>query len=154
MLQATRIRIGSEAPNFIAVLTEGKIDFHEYMGHQWIVLFSHPADFTPVCTTSGSFARLCRDFSKRGAKLIGLSTEDMEDHKAWIRDTEDVTSGGAKFTYIIADADRKVAFLYDMCSASDFENIGKGIIPNSRMLYWLLIQLKGKINHDLSCLNW
>lgn len=132
-----RIRIGSEAPNFVADTTEGKIDFHEYIGNQWIVLFSHPADFTPVCTTElGAFARLAPEFSERGAKLIGLSTEGVESHKAWIKDIEDVTSGGAKFTYpIIADADRKVAFLYDMCSASDFENIGKGMVPTVRSVF-------------------
>lgn len=132
-----RIRIGSEAPNFTADTTEGKIDFHEYIGNQWIVLFSHPADFTPVCTTElGAFARLAPEFSKRDVKLIGLSTEGVESHKAWIKDIEDVTSGGAKFSYpIIADADRKVAFLYDMCSESDFQNIGKGMVPTVRSVF-------------------
>lgn len=132
-----RIRIGSEAPNFTADTTEGKIDFHEYIGNQWIVLFSHPADFTPVCTTElGAFARLAPEFNKRGVKLIGLSTEGVESHKSWIKDIEDVSSGGAKFTYpIIADADRKVAFLYDMCSESDFQNIGKGMVPTVRSVF-------------------
>lgn len=132
-----RIRIGSEAPNFVAETTEGKIDFHEYIGNKWVVLFSHPADFTPVCTTElGAFARLEPEFTKRDVKLIGLSTEGVQSHKDWIKDIEDVTSGGAKFTYpIIADADRKVAFLYDMCSAEDFNNIGKGMVPTVRSVF-------------------
>lgn len=132
-----RIRIGSQAPNFVAETTEGKIDFHEYIGKQWVVLFSHPADFTPVCTTElGAFARLEPEFNKRGVKLIGLSTEGVQSHNDWIKDIEDVTSGGAKFTYpIIADADRKVAFLYDMCSADDFQNIGKGMVSTVRSVF-------------------
>lgn len=132
-----RIRIGSEAPNFVAETTKGKIDFHEYIGNDWVVLFSHPADFTPVCTTElGAFAKLEPEFSKRGVKLIGLSTEGVESHNKWIKDIEDVTSGGAKFGYpIIADSDRKVAFLYDMCSADDFQKLSKGMVPTVRSVF-------------------
>ncbi|KAK7678783.1 peroxiredoxin 1 [Cerrena zonata] len=132
-----RVRIGSTAPNFTVDTTEGEIDFHKYIGDQWVVLFSHPADFTPVCTTElGAFARLKPEFDQRNVKLIGLSTEGVESHKAWIKDMEDVTTGGAKFSYpIIADSDKKVAFLYDMLSEEDFNKIGGGMVPTVRSVF-------------------
>lgn len=132
-----RIRIGSVAPNFTADTTKGKIDFHDYIGNNWVVLFSHPADFTPVCTTElGAFARLEPEFTKRGVKLIGLSTEGVESHKAWVKDIEDVATSGSRFNYpIIGDEGKEVAFLYDMCTASDFENLKLGIVPTVRSVF-------------------
>lgn len=132
-----RIRIGSQAPNFTAATTAGEVDFHSYIGDNWVVLFSHPADFTPVCTTElGAFAKLEPEFTKRGVKLIGLSTEGVESHKAWIKDIEDVATGGIKFSYpIIADASKEVAFKYDMLSEQEFNNINSGMVPTVRSVF-------------------
>jgi len=108
------IRLGDEAPNFQADSTEGRIDFHEYIGDSWCVLFSHPKDFTPVCTTElGYMARIKPEFDKRGVKIIGLSVDPVEDHVKWSKDIE-ATQGTAPNYPLIADPDRKVADLYDM----------------------------------------
>ena len=108
------IRLGDEAPNFTADTTEGTIDFHEYLGDGWGVLFSHPKDFTPVCTTElGRVAQLKPEFDKRNTKVIAVSVDDVDSHGRWAGDIEDVT--GAKLNYpIIGDPDRKVSDLYGM----------------------------------------
>lgn len=108
------LRINSEAPNFTAETTEGKIDFHKWIGNGWAVLFSHPKDFTPVCTTElGYMASLKPEFEKRNCKVIGLSVDSVEDHLLWLRDIEE--TAGQKVTYpLIGDSDLKVAKLYDM----------------------------------------
>ena len=108
------LRINSEAPNFVADTTEGKIDFHQWIGDGWAVLFSHPKDFTPVCTTElGSVARLKAEFDKRNTKVIGLSVDSVEDHKRWVKDIEETQ--GAAVTYpLIGDPELKVAKLYNM----------------------------------------
>ncbi len=108
------LRLGDEAPNFKAETTEGDIDFHEWGGDQWVVLFSHPADFTPVCTTEiGRAATLSDEFGKRNAKRIVLSVDPLDDHHEWIKDVEDTQN--TKMDYpIIADPDHKVAEMYDM----------------------------------------
>ena len=88
------LRINDDAPNFIADTTEGKIDFHEWKGDSWAVLFSHPKDFTPVCTTElGRLAQLKSEFEKRGTKVIGLSVDSVESHDRWIGDIEESKSG-------------------------------------------------------------
>ncbi|KAK9481247.1 AhpC/TSA family thioredoxin peroxidase [Lipomyces japonicus] len=122
-----RLRLGSTAPNFKAETTEGAIDFHEFIGDSWTILFSHPADFTPVCTTElGAFAKLQPEFAARNTKLIGLSANGLESHADWIKDIEEVSTGGTKFNFpIIADADRKVAYLYDMVDHQDLANVDK-----------------------------
>lgn len=132
-----RIRIGSTAPNFQADTTQGKIDFHEFIGNNWVVLFSHPADFTPVCTTElGAFAKLAPEFEKRGVKMIGLSAEDVDSHQKWIKDIEDVATGGAKFGYpIIGDGKKEVAFKYDMVTEEDFAKINTGMIATVRSVF-------------------
>ena len=132
-----RIRIGSTAPNFQADTTQGKIDFHEFIGNNWVVLFSHPADFTPVCTTElGAFAKLAPEFKERGVKMIGLSTEGVESHNDWIKDIEEVATDGAKFGYpIIADASKEVAFKYDMVTEEDFANINSGMVATVRSVF-------------------
>ncbi len=108
------IRLGDEAPDFTAETTEGTIDFHEWKDGSWAVLFSHPADFTPVCTTElGRTAALKSEFDKRGVKAIGVSVDKLEDHRGWAPDIEEV--GGIPVNFpIIADPDRKVSELYDM----------------------------------------
>ena len=89
------LRIGDEAPNFTAQTTQGPIDFHQWIGNQWVVLFSHPKDFTPVCTTElGYMARIKPEFDKRNTKIIGLSVDSVEDHKRWAGDIEE-TQGDA-----------------------------------------------------------
>src|SRR5687768_374154 len=108
------IRLGDEAPNFTAQTTQGEIDFHEWLGDSWGVLFSHPKDYTPVCTTElGMAARMKPEFDKRGVKIIGLSVDPLESHTGWEKDIEE-TQGTAVNFPMIADPDRKVADLYDM----------------------------------------
>ena len=108
------LRLGDDAPNFTAETTEGKIDFYDWKGDSWAVLFSHPKDFTPVCTTElGYTAKLKPEFEKRGVKVIGLSVDPLEDHVKWSKDIEE-TQGTAPNFPMIADKDRKVADLYDM----------------------------------------
>ncbi len=112
------MRIGDEAPNFTAQTTEGQLDFHQWIGSSWAVLFSHPKDFTPVCTTElGTMARLKPEFDKRNAKIIGLSVDSVEDHHRWSKDIAE-TQGTAPNYPMIADADYKVAQAYDMLPAS------------------------------------
>jgi peroxiredoxin (alkyl hydroperoxide reductase subunit C) len=132
-----RLRIGSVAPNFKAETTEGTIDFHNWIGDSWTVFFSHPADFTPVCTTElGAFAALKEEFAQRNVKLIGLSAEGVESHKAWIKDIEDVTADLKNFSFpIIADVDREVSFLYDMVDEEGFKNLNGGIVQTIRSVY-------------------
>jgi glutaredoxin/glutathione-dependent peroxiredoxin len=120
-----RLRLGSIAPNFQAETTRGKIDFHQWLDNSWAILFSHPADFTPVCTTElGAFARLKDEFEKRGVKMIGLSANDLSSHDKWIADINDISNTNLQFP-IIADADRKVAWLYDMISQDDLDALAK-----------------------------
>ncbi|ORY12646.1 thioredoxin-like protein [Clohesyomyces aquaticus] len=131
-----RLRLGSLAPNFQAKTTHGDIDFHEFIGDSWAILFSHPADFTPVCTTElGAFAKLKDEFDHRGVKMIGLSAQDLTSHDQWVADINEVCNTNVQFP-IIADADRKVAFLYDMISQDDLDNIKeKGIAFTIRAVY-------------------
>ncbi|GGI09573.1 peroxiredoxin [Egicoccus halophilus] len=108
------IRLGDEAPNFTAPTTEGELNFHDWKGDDWAVLFSHPKDYTPVCTTElGAVANLKDEFDKRGVKVIGLSVSPLEDHEGWDKDIEE-TQGTALNFPLIADPERKVADLYDM----------------------------------------
>lgn len=122
------LRLGSKAPNFQSDTSNGPIDFYEWAGDSWVVLFSHPDDFTPVCTTElGAFAKLEPDFAKRGVKLIGLSANDTSSHKAWIKDINEV--GNTNLTFpIISDPLRKVALTYDMIDYQDATNVdNKGV---------------------------
>ena len=108
------IQLGDEAPDFTADTTEGSIDFHEYLGEGWGVLFSHPADFTPVCTTElGAVAKLKDEFEKRGTKVIGLSVDPLDSHARWASDIADVTGARPNFP-LIADPERAIADLYGM----------------------------------------
>ena len=113
------IRLGDVAPDFSADSTEGKINFHEWIGNGWAILFSHPKDFTPVCTTElGYMAGLKPEFDKRNCKIIGLSVDPVSDHKAWVKDIQE-TQGHAPSYPLIGDPDLAVAKLYDMLPASE-----------------------------------
>ena len=108
------VRIGDEAPDFSTETTQGMINFHEWIGEGWAILFSHPKDFTPVCTTElGYMAGLKPEFEKRSCKVIGLSVDPVTDHKEWIKDIEE-TQGHALTYPLIGDTDLKIAKLYDM----------------------------------------
>jgi alkyl hydroperoxide reductase subunit AhpC len=108
------VQIGDTAPDFTQETTEGSIQFHQWAGDSWVVLFSHPKDFTPVCTTElGTVAKLKPEFDKRNVKVIGLSVDGLSDHSGWSKDIEE-TQGAALNFPLIADADRKVSTLYGM----------------------------------------
>ena len=113
------VRINDTAPNFKAQTTQGPIDFHEWIGDKWAILFSHPKDFTPVCTTElGYMAKIEPEFTKRNAKLIGLSVDPVDSHSRWLADIEETQ--GAKVNYpIIGDSDLAVSKLYDMLPAEE-----------------------------------
>jgi alkyl hydroperoxide reductase subunit AhpC len=112
------IRINDDAPDFTAESTEGTINFHQWKGDSWAVLFSHPKDFTPVCTTElGAVAGLKPEFDKRGVKVIGLSVDPVDSHERWVDDIEDVTGNALNFP-LVADPDHSVAEAYDMLPAT------------------------------------
>jgi alkyl hydroperoxide reductase subunit AhpC len=111
------LRINDVAPDFTAETTHGTIHFHEWIGDNWAVLFSHPKDFTPVCTTElGAVAGLEADFARRGAKVIGLSVDPVENHGKWVGDIRDVTGSTVNYP-IIGDTELKIAKLYDMLAS-------------------------------------
>jgi thioredoxin-dependent peroxiredoxin len=111
------LRIGDRAPDFEADTTKGRIKFHDYIGDGWAVLFSHPKNFTPVCTTElGAVARLEPEFTKRNTKVIGLSVDPVSDHERWMADIRDVTGGDVRYP-LIGDSDLAVAKLYEMLPA-------------------------------------
>jgi alkyl hydroperoxide reductase subunit AhpC len=143
------LRLGTVAPNFQADTTNGPIDFHEFVGDKWVVFFSHPEDYTPVCTTElGAFAKLEPEFTKRGVKLIGLSANTLGSHEGWIKDIDEVTGGKVSFP-IIADKERKVAYLYDMIDYQDTTNVDeKGIAFTIRSVF--IIDPSKKIRTILS----
>ena len=115
------LRIGETAPNFDVETTNGKINFHDWIGDSWAFFFSHPADYTPVCTTEmGRTAQLADEFAKRNTKPIGLSTDTVEEHKTWILDVNDTQNTNLTFP-IVADPDLKIAKLYEMIPPSESE---------------------------------
>ena len=122
------LRINDIAPDFEADTTQGRIRFHEWIGDNWAVLFSHPKDFTPVCTTElGAMAGLEREFAKRGAKIIGLSVDPVDSHSKWAKDIQDVTGNAVNYP-MIGDPQLKVAKLYDMLPAEE-GNSSEGRTP-------------------------
>jgi alkyl hydroperoxide reductase subunit AhpC len=149
------LRIGATAPDFEADTTQGRIHFHQWLGDSWGILFSHPKDFTPVCTTElGYLAKLQPEFEKRNTKVIGLSVDPVEDHNRWLGDVEGY--GGAKVNYpIIADHDLKVAKAYDMLpeDAGDTSQ-GRTAATNATVRTVYVIgpdkQVKATLNYPMS----
>jgi len=117
------IRLGDEAPNFTAQTSEGEINFHEWLGESWGILFSHPADYTPVCTTElGTVAKYQSEFKKRNVKTVALSVDGVPSHKGWIKDINETQNTTVDFP-IIADEDKKVSNLYDMIHPNTDNNL-------------------------------
>ncbi|MEZ5026364.1 MAG: peroxiredoxin [Chitinophagales bacterium] len=115
------LRLGDVAPDFFAETTAGPVNFHEWMGDQWTILFSHPADFTPVCTTElGYTAKLKEEFAKRNAKAIAVSVDSLDSHNGWVKDIEETQNVSMNFP-IIADPEKKVATLYGMMHPNESE---------------------------------
>lgn len=150
------LRINSEAPNFTAETTQGKIDFHQWIGDGWAILFSHPKDFTPVCTTElGAVAKLKPEFDKRGTKVIGLSVDPVDSHSRWAKDIEE-TQGAAVNYPIIGDPQLKVAKLYEMLPA-DTGDTSEGRTPadNATVRSVFLIgpdkKIKAMFTYPMAC---
>jgi alkyl hydroperoxide reductase subunit AhpC len=128
---AMSLRINSEAPDFIAQTTQGTISFHDWMGNSWAILFSHPKDFTPVCTTElGYMAGLAPQFTQRNTKIIGLSVDPVTDHANWAKDIEE-TQGHAITYPMIGDPELRVAKLYDMLPAEADSSTGRTAADNA-----------------------
>ena len=149
------LRINSEAPDFTAETTEGTINFHEWIGDGWAILFSHPKDFTPVCTTElGYMASLKSEFEKRNCKVIGLSIDSVADHDEWLKDIEE-TQGHAVNYPLIGDPELKVAKLYDMLPADAGESSeGRTAVDNATARTVFLIgpdkQIKAMLIYPMS----
>lgn len=117
------LRLGDTAPNFKAETTEGQIDFHDWLGDDWGMLFSHPADFTPVCTTElGAMAKIKPEFDRRGVKVLAVSVDPVDSHRKWIKDINETQHTNVNFP-IIGDPDHKVAELYDMIHPKELNNM-------------------------------
>lgn len=117
------LRLGDQAPNFCAKTTMGSIDFYEWLGNSWGVLFSHPKDYTPVCTTElGTVSKIMPEFKKRNVKVIGLSVDPLQDHHGWINDINETQNTEVNFP-LIADHDKKIATLYDMIHPNALNNL-------------------------------
>ncbi len=117
------LRLGDEAPNFTAETTEGTINFHEWLGSGWGILFSHPKDYTPVCTTElGAMAKIVEEFKKRNVKVIAISVDQLDSHKGWIKDINETQNCTVSYP-LIADPEKKVATLYDMIHPNALDNM-------------------------------
>lgn len=117
------IRLGDEAPNFTAETTQGTVNFHEWLGDGWGILFSHPKDFTPVCTTElGTMANMMEEFKKRNVKVLAVSVDPLDSHKGWVKDINETQHCNVSYP-IIADPERKVANLYDMIHPNALDNM-------------------------------
>ncbi|WP_342349885.1 peroxiredoxin [uncultured Nitrospira sp.] len=117
------IRLGDEAPNFTAETTQGTVNFHEWLGNGWGILFSHPKDFTPVCTTElGTMANMTEEFKKRNVKVLAISVDPLDSHNGWIKDINETQHCTVSYP-IIADPEKKVANLYDMIHPNALDNM-------------------------------
>ena len=145
------LRINDTAPDFTASTTEGTVNFHEWMGDGWAMLFSHPKDFTPVCATElGSVAQLKNEFAVRDCKVIGISLDKVEDHIKWASDIEDIA--GTKLNFpVIADEDLKIAKLYDMLPADQGDtSVGRTAADNQTVRMVFLVGPDKKIKMNLA----
>jgi len=145
------LRINDTAPDFTASTTEGTVNFHEWMGDGWAMLFSHPKDFTPVCATElGSVAQLKNEFAARDCKVIGISLDKVEDHMKWASDIEDIA--GTKLNFpVIADEDLKIAKLYDMLPADQGDtSVGRTAVDNQTVRVVFLVGPDKKIKMHLA----
>ena len=146
------IRLGDDAPDFTAETTEGTINFHEWLGDSWGVLFSHPKDYTPVCTTElGYMAKIKPEFDKRNVKIVGLSVDPLDKHEGWAKDIEE-TQGAAPNYPLISDPDKKVADLYDMIhpNASDTATVRSVFVigPDKKIKLVLVYPMSTGRNFD------
>ena len=144
------LRINDTAPDFEAETTQGKIRFHDWIGDKWAILFSHPKDFTPVCTTElGYMAKIEPEFTKRNAKLIGLSADPVDRHESWSKDIEETQ--GAKVKYpMIGDSELKVAKLYNMLPADEVASDGRTPANNATVRSVFVIGPDKKIKLTLT----
>ena len=144
------LKINEIAPNFNASTTNGEVNFHEWIADSWVILFSHPKDFTPVCTTElGYMASIESEFTKRNCKLIGLSIDSLDDHNLWKKDIEDVQ--GASVNYpLIADEDLKIAKLYNMLPAEEKADSSRTAMNNATVRSVFLIDPDKKIRMMLT----
>ncbi len=140
------LRLGDTAPNFVAETTEGRIRFHDWLGESWGILFSHPKDFTPVCTTElGAMAGLKSEFDRRNVKIVGLSVDPVSDHIRWRQDIEDVTGHAVNYP-LAGDSDLKVAKLYGMLPANEGETpAGRTAVHNQTVRSVFVIDSAKKI---------
>lgn len=144
------LKINEVAPNFVAITTHGKIDFHEWIGESWVILFSHPKDFTPVCTTElGYMASIENEFTKRNCKLIGLSIDSVEDHNLWKKDIEEVQGTSVNYP-LIADENLNIAKLYNMLPADEEPGKSRTAMTNATVRSIFLIDTEKKIRMMLT----
>jgi len=144
------LKINEIAPNFNASTTHGEVDFHEWIANSWVILFSHPKDFTPVCTTElGYMASIENEFTKRNCKLIGLSIDSLEDHNLWKKDIEDVQGSSVNYP-LIADEDLKIAKLYNMLPAEEKADSSRTAMNNATVRSVFLIDPDKKIRMMLT----
>jgi len=150
------LRINSEAPDFTAETTQGKINFHQWIGNGWAILFAHPKDFTPVCTTElGYMARLKSEFDRRNCKIVGLSEDPVDNHSRWANDIEETQGYAVKYP-IIGDPQLKVAKLYDMLSAEAGDSSeGRTPADNATVRAVFVIgpdkKIKAMLTYPLTC---
>ena len=144
------LKINAIAPNFTATTTNGEINFHEWITDSWVILFSHPKDFTPVCTTElGYMASVENEFTKRNCKLIGLSIDSIEDHNLWKKDIEEVQSTSVNYP-LIADENLNIAKLYNMLPAEEEPDKSRTAITNATVRSVFLIDPEKKIRMMLT----
>ena len=144
------LRINGEAPNFRAESTEGELDFHKYLGDWWGILFSHPKDFTPVCTTElGYMAKIAKEFESRKCKLVGLSVDSIEDHNKWKRDIEETQNATVNYP-LIADKDLEIAKLYNMLPENEVNDGNRTAITNATVRSVFLVDPEKKIRMMLT----
>ena len=144
------LRINDTAPNFKAKTTKGEIDFHEWIGNGWAILFSHPKDFTPVCTTElGAMAKLEPEFTKRNTKIIGLSVDPVTDHEKWQKDIEETQDARVNYP-LIGDENLEVAKLYNMLQADDNATTGRTPMTNATVRTVFIIGPDKKIKLNLT----